>query len=262
GHAAYSDAVILNPNTSAVPVKISRFMGYHTILKTSADYIDALREARKLAKEMSKKTDSHVFAYSIFYVYYEQYLTIVRDSWVNLVVCLASIFAMTFLLMGFQVLIAFIVTFTVAMIITDIMGLMYLWNIPLNAISLVNLVMAVGISVEFCSHIARHFTNTPGKDRIQRARLSLAHMGSSVFSGITLTKFGGILVLAFSTSQIFKVFYFRMYLGIVLFGASHGLLFLPVLLSYIGPDCRRESVSPIDIQDSFEHKWKSGFILD
>jgi hypothetical protein len=39
--------------------------------------------------------------------------------------------------------------------------------------------------VEFCSHIARHFTNTPGKDRIERARLSLAHMGSSV-SKITL----------------------------------------------------------------------------
>ena len=56
---------------------------------------------------------------------------------------------MTFLLMGFQVLIAFIVTFTVAMIITDIMGMMYLWNIPLNAISLVNLVMVSNCFVCF-----------------------------------------------------------------------------------------------------------------
>jgi Niemann-Pick C1 protein len=54
-----------------------------------------------------------------------------------------------------------------------------------------------------------------------------------VFSGV-LQSIVGISVLAFAHSQLFQVFYFRMYFSILVLGLTHGLIFLPVLLSYIG----------------------------
>ncbi|XP_055940825.1 NPC intracellular cholesterol transporter 1-like isoform X2 [Argiope bruennichi] len=244
GHAGFADALeIKNDRIGA-----THYMTYHTILKNSDDYTQALRWARRIAKNITETLQAHdksgstveVFPYSIFYVFYEQYLTVSKDTVVSLTISLIEIFIVTFLLMGLDYHSALIMVFTIMLIIFNLMGMMYFWDISLNAVSLVNLVMAVGISVEFCSHIIRSFAFNAEGTKIDRARNAVARMGSSVLSGITLTKFGGIVVLAFSKSQIFQVFYFRMYLGIVLIGATHGLIFLPVFLSVVGPPIKQK----------------------
>ncbi|XP_035285995.1 NPC intracellular cholesterol transporter 1 [Anguilla anguilla] len=245
GHAAYSSAVDLTNNNTDVGA--SYFMTYHTILNTSRDFIQAMKMARELADNITRTMGqegkgSRVFPYSVFYVFYEQYLTIAYDTAFNLGISLAAIFVVTTVLLGFELWAALLVSLTIAMILVNMFGVMWLWNISLNAVSLVNLVMSCGISVEFCSHIVRAFSVSTRSSRVERAEEALAHMGSSVFSGITLTKFGGILILALSKSQIFQIFYFRMYLAIVLLGATHGLIFLPVLLSYAGPSVNKAKV--------------------
>ncbi|WAR17615.1 NPC1-like protein [Mya arenaria] len=191
-----------------IVLRATYFMTYHTPMKVSGDYIMGLREARKIAKNISiamniTDPEKEVFPYSVFYVFYEQYLTIVIMTIKNLGICMAAIFVVTFILLGFDFVSATIVCLTIIMI-------------------------AIGISVEFCSHIARAFA------------VSIEH--GRVLSGITLTKLVGISVLVMAKSQLFQVFYFRMYLGMVVFGASHGLIFLPVLLSYCGPSLNKEKV--------------------
>jgi Niemann-Pick C1 protein len=43
-----------------------------------------------------------------------------------------------------------------------------------------------------------------------------------------------VTVLAFAKTQIFEVYYFRVYMALVLLGAGHALVLLPVLLSLAG----------------------------
>lgn len=49
-----------------------------------------------------------------------------------------------------------------------------------------------------------------------------------------MTNLPGILVLAFAKAQLIQIFFFRLNLVITLLGLAHGLIFLPVVLSYFG----------------------------
>ena len=84
---------------------------------------------------------------SVFYVYYEQYLTVVHDAIINLSLSTGAIFVVTFILLGFDLWSSLIIVMTILMILASMLGMMYLWDITLNAVSLVNLVM---VSSGFC----------------------------------------------------------------------------------------------------------------
>ncbi|KAK4549572.1 hypothetical protein LTR36_006569 [Oleoguttula mirabilis] len=242
GQAPYADAVVVDEKHLTTPA--THFRTAHTALRSQEDFIDAYAAARRIANTINEKNPGlDVFPYSKFYIFFDQYASIVRLSTALVGTALAFILVITSTLLG-SIATGIVVTITVAMIVVDIVGTMALANVSLNAVSLVNIIICVGIGVEFCAHIARAFTipstsileRAPAVFRGKEARAwaALVNVGGSVFSGITITKLLGVFVLAFTRSRIFEIYYFRVWLALVVWAALHALVFLPVALSFFG----------------------------
>ncbi|XP_057160321.1 NPC1-like intracellular cholesterol transporter 1 [Ursus arctos] len=241
GLAAYNTSVHLGSNGE---VLASRFMAYHKPLRNSQDYTEALRASRELAANITAHlrqvpgTDPafEVFPYTITNVFYEQYLNVVPEGLFMLAICLLPTFIVCCLLLGMDLRSGLLNLFSIVMILVDTVGFMALWGISYNAVSLINLVTAVGISVEFVSHITRAFAVSTRPTRLERAKEATVFMGSAVFAGVAMTNLPGILVLGLAKAQLIQIFFFRLNLLITVLGLLHGLVFLPVVLSYVGPD--------------------------
>lgn len=235
GHGAYTTSVQLKGYENGV-IQASEFRTYHTPLNKQVDYVNSMRAAREFSSRVSNSLKIEIFPYSVFYMFFEQYLDIWRTALINLAIAVGAVFIVC-LVITCSLWSSAIILLVLAMIVVDLMGVMAILNIQLNAVSVVNLVMSVGIAVEFCVHITHAFS-VCGGDRDQRVNEALGTMGASVFSGITLTKLVGVIVLCFSRTEVFVVYYFQMYLALVLLGFLHGLVFLPVFLSMFGPPSR------------------------
>ncbi|KAL1827885.1 hypothetical protein ACET3Z_006297 [Daucus carota] len=232
GHGAYTSSVDLTGYESGI-ILASEFRTYHTPLNKQDDFVNSMRAARDFCSKISRSLKINVYPYSVFYIFFEQYLDIWETALINIGIALGAVF-MVCLVMTSSIWSSAIIILVLAMIVLNLMGLMAVLKIQLNAVSVVNLLMSIGIAVEFCVHILHAFSVSTG-DREKRTREALQTMGSSILSGITITKLVGVIVLSFAKSEIFVVYYFQMYLGLVLIGFLHGLVFLPVLLSVCGP---------------------------
>ncbi|GEQ67837.1 hypothetical protein JCM33374_g1503 [Metschnikowia sp. JCM 33374] len=227
GKAPYGTSV----SYDAHHIKSSYLRTSHKPLRSQNDFIVAYKNALRIVHEVRENTlpNTEVFAFSPFYIFFVQYETIVWLSFVTLAIAGVIIWWLSSFLLG-SMRSATILTLTVAAVIVNIGGIMAIWGISLNAVSLVNLVICLGLAVEFTVHISKAYLslreqtkedgiyedfmtldNSGGTNQDRRTALAskaLGKVGGSVLGGITITKLIGISVLAYTQSQIFER-YFR-----------------------------------------------------
>ena len=114
-----------------------------------------------------------------------------------------------------------------------ITGFMHFWGIEIDTTSAVLLSVGLGLAVDYSAHIAHAFMATSGKSKEERIKHAVIEIGPAVFNG-GFSTFLAFAILMFSQSFAFTIF-FKVFFLVVLFGLYHGLVFLPVLLSFIGP---------------------------
>ncbi|KAJ8322388.1 hypothetical protein KUTeg_000859 [Tegillarca granosa] len=201
----------------------------------TTDIKDSLSQGKMMLRmrDIADQSSLEVFAYSPVFIYFEQYIAILPNTLQTVGIAIAAVFTVTSIFMPNVLLIIF-VTLSMAMIMVGVFGFMYFWDLSLSSITMIHVIMSVGFSVDFSTHICHAFMTAEGTDRNSRVYVAMVRSGGPIFnSGIS--SIIGILFLYLSRSYVFRSF-FKVMLLVVIFGQAHAVLLLPVVLSWIGPN--------------------------
>ena len=126
-----------------------------------------------------------------------------------------------------------IVALSVVCVDVCLFGMMHFGNIRFNSIAVTNLIMAVGLSVDYTLHLVHQFQHADGVTKVERVQKALTSMGPAVLVG-GFSTFLGVMPMVGATSIIFRTF-MKMMFGTVVFGLGTGLLLVPTVLTLIAP---------------------------
>nr|XP_058943206.1 NPC1-like intracellular cholesterol transporter 1 [Pocillopora verrucosa] len=229
---SYQSDIRTENGTGQLPLQIlaSQIRLRHRNLDSTREEVKAMENLRDKIKTVFPN-DSLGFPFSPYYFTSETNKIISTELYRNTGLALLTVLVATAVVLP-SLRTCFLVFSCVGFTLVGIMGTIHFWGLTIDIVTTICVVLAIGLSVDYSSHIGHTFMIRSGT-RKERALITLRDMGPAVWNGGFSTYIAvGPLVLSnsYPTMTFFKVF-----LCVVFYGLFHGLCYLPVLLSLIGP---------------------------
>ena len=211
------------------------------------DRYDTMTLMRKqLGDVMKDHGGTQTFPYSFEFLYWEEVGVIDEELIRNLIICGIVVTCMIFALVPHPR-IAIWVCMSIILSVIDLIGFMYWWDVTISGISTIYILISVGLAVDYSAHIAHMFVESTGTAP-QRSIAALERIGPSVFNAV-LSTLVAVVIIGFSESYVFRVFFKALFLTVLL-GGAHGLLFLPTILSILGGSKGKSVDSPRPVKNN------------
>ena len=160
---------------------VSRIMGF---MKTSTSSSFQKNAMLTLREDLQTGTLKNLAAFPIArpFIFFEQYAITSRETVRNLLIAALAVLIVTspFLV---DCTVTLLVVLNFAALICELFGLMVIWGVSLNSVSMINLVMAIGFAVDYSAHIAHAYVMSDKDTANERVVEALSTLGASVLMG-------------------------------------------------------------------------------
>lgn len=224
-------------------VSLTKTKNNGDVIDDAVKQIEAMDKTREMIASWGDELPN-AYPYSQSFIGIEGFKIIRRELFVNVALALVAVAVIVFVTVASPVT-SLLITINVAFCIVEILGFMYFLDIAIDSVSVINIVLSVGLSIDYSAHVGHCFMMKGGDSKDRRVLESLSDIGAAVLSGAATT-FLAVVVLLFSSSYVFATLskQFALTVG---FGVIHGLVLLPVLLSLLGPKPFEAAELPLGI---------------
>jgi len=201
------------------------------------DQVNALENQRIISEQMSINRDVDpdnwkFFTFNDLYYIWQFYTESPSELFLTTILGVSAVSTISLVFVPHWSSVLFVAPI-MSILYVDLLGFLQLCGVAINAVSYISLTMSIGLMVDFLLHIVLRYFESKETTRNAKVKDTLQTMGTSILIG-GISTFLGVLPLVFSTSTIFSTIFYC-FLGLVVLGISHGLVFLPVVLSLLGP---------------------------